>query len=545
MSAYSAHVDTFTRDNLPPRETWPELLFELPELRYPEVLNCTELLLDRWVEAGNGDRRCIVMDGLTWTYRDLLERANQVANALVREVGLVPGQRVLLRAPNNAWSAAAWFGVLKAGGVAVSTMPLLRAGELSTIAALAEVEIAICDDRFVADLEAAAIPRLKLIRCGGTAQDDLVQMAARQPAEYANVPTAADDVCLLAFTSGTTGNPKATMHFHRDVMAICDTFARHVLKAVPDDIFTGSPPLAFTFGLGGLLVFPLYAGAATLLLEQASPDRLLDAIRRHRASVLFTAPTAYRALVPMLKEAPAPSLRRCVSAGETLPKATWLAFQEATGVGIIDGIGSTEMLHIFISAADHDVRPGTTGRAVPGYVAEVQDEQGRPVKDGELGLLAVKGPTGCRYLRGDRQAVYVRNGWNVTGDVYVRDGDGYFAYQARADDMIISSGYNIAGPEVEDALLRHPAVAEAAVIGEPDVERGMIVKAFVVVRGDLPRDETGVKLLQDFVKTQIAPYKYPRQVEFVDSLPRTATGKLQRFRLHGASADPRLAGANQ
>ena len=529
--ARSAHVDTFTRDNLPPRDTWPEFRFDLPELQYPPELNCGEALLDRQALGGRGDSRCIVMDELAWTYRELLDHANQVANVLVKEVGLLPGNRVLLRGPNNAWNAAAWFGVIKAGGVAVSTMPLLRAGELSTTASMAEVEIAICDHRFTADLAAAAIPNLSLLRYGGGEPGDLEQLAVRQPAEFENVATASDDVCLLAFTSGTTGKPKATMHFHRDVLAICDTFSRHVLRPSPEDLFTGTPPLAFTFGLGGLLLFPLHAGASTLLLEQAPPDRLVEAIARHGVNTLFTAPTAYRALTPLLAEAPAPSLRRCVAAGETLPKSTWNAFREATGISIIDGIGSTEMLHIFISAADDEVRPGSTGMAVPGYMAEVQDADGGPVPDGEIGHLAVKGPTGCRYLRGDRQSTYVRNGWNLTGDVYVRDADGYFAYQARSDDMIISAGYNIAGPEVEEALLGHPGVAEVAVVGLPDRERGMIVKAFVVARPELARDESGAKVLQDFVKTSIAPYKYPRQVEFVDALPRTATGKLQRFRL--------------
>lgn len=529
--ARSAHVDTFTRDNLPPRAQWPDLLFTLPELQYPSTLNCAAELLDLHVRNGNGARRCIVTDTETWSYADLLKRSNQIARVLVEETGLVPGNRVLLRGPNNPWLVASWFGVLKAGGVAVTTMPLLRAGELRTVAEIAAVDLAICDHPFLEDLDSAGIPGLTTLRYGGDSRDDLISLAEAKPAEFENVSTAAEDVCLLAFTSGTTGKPKATMHFHRDVLAIADTFSRHLLHPVPDDLFAASPPLAFTFGLGQSVVFPFRVGAAVYLLEQPSPARLLEAVERHAITVLATAPTAYRAMVPNLGSARLTSLRACVSAGETLPQATWEAVHEACGIRIIDGIGSTEMLHIFISAAGDEIRPGSTGRAVPGYVAEVQDPDGSPVRDGEMGRLAVKGPTGCRYLRGDRQATYVQGGWNITGDVYVRDADGYFRYQARADDMIVTAGYKIAGPEVEEALLRHPAVAEAAVVGVPDEERGMLVKAVVVLQAGADLGPEPARTLQDFVKSQIAPYKYPRAIEFADALPRTATGKLQRFRL--------------
>jgi 2-aminobenzoate-CoA ligase len=529
--ARSAHIDTFTRENLPPRSQWPEFLFTLPELDYPPALNCSGELLDRHVEAGRGDKRCIVTDDETWTYSDLLARSNQVAHALVDEMGLVPGNRVLLRGPNNPWLVASWFGVVKAGGVAVTTMPLLRTHELETMVEIAGATMAICDRRFIDDLDAATPSGFRTLAYGGSDQSDLTRVAATRSSKFENVATAADDVCMLAFTSGTTGKPKATMHFHRDVLAIADTFSRHVLQPAPHDLFAASPPLAFTFGLGQSLVFPLRAGAAVYLVEQPSPQRLLEAVERHGITVLATAPTAYRAMVPDLGAARVSTLRACVSAGETLPEATWRAVHDACGIRIVDGIGSTEMLHIFISAAGDEIRPGSTGRAVPGYVAEVQDPDGRPVPDGELGRLAVKGPTGCRYLRGDRQATYVSDGWNITGDVYVRDADGYFHYQARADDMIISAGYNIAGPEVEEALLRHSAVAEAAVVGVPDEERGMIVKAFVVLRPGAELGPEPARTLQDFVKSQIAPYKYPRAVELVAELPRTATGKLQRFRL--------------
>ena len=531
MLLASSHVDTFTRDNLPPPATWPELVFGLPELRYPPVLNCAEVLLDRTADRAGPDRRCLVAPAETWTYGQLVARSNQVARVLVEDLGLAPGNRVLLRGPNNPWLVASWFGVLKAGGVAVATMPLLRSGELRTIGEMARPRAALCDARFLDDLEAAAIEGMATVAYGGGSAGDLARRCAVRPDSFAPVQTSADDVCMLAFTSGTTGRPKATMHFHRDVLAIADTFSRHVLRPVPDDLFAGSPPLAFTFGLGGLVVFPLHAGAATLLLEQAGPDQLLEATASHRVSVLFTAPTAYRGMLSGIGGADLRSLRRCVSAGETLPAATWTAFHEATGLRLIDGLGSTELLHIFISAADEECRPGATGRAVPGYVAEVQDAAGRPLPDGESGLLAVRGPTGCRYLAGDRQGQYVRNGWNLTGDVYVRDDEGYFRYQARADDMIVSAGYNISGPEVENALLRHPDVAETAVVGHPDPERGTIVKAFVVLRPGAGAGPETAAALQDFVKREIAPYKYPRVVEFVDALPRTPTGKLQRFRL--------------
>ena len=531
LGTRSAHVDTFTRENLPPREQWPEFIFTLPELSYPPTLNCATELLDRRVEAGHGAWRCMLTDDEGWTYADLLKRSNQVAHALIDEMGLVAGNRVLLRGPNNPWLVASWFGVMKAGGVAVTTMPLLRQRELETMIEIAAIEMAICDHRFVEDLDGAAPDGFQIFNYGGTDQDDLTTVAAKKKESFKNVATAADDVCMLAFTSGTTGKPKSTMHFHRDVLAIADTFSRHLLRPAPGDLFAASPPLAFTFGLGQSVVFPFRAGASVYLLEQPSPQKLLEAVERHRITVLATAPTAYRAMLADLPAADVSSLRACVSAGETLPKATWDAVHEASRLRIIDGIGSTEMLHIFISAAGEDIRSGSTGRAVPGYVVEVQDPDGRRVADGELGRLAVKGPTGCRYLRGDRQTTYVQDGWNITGDVYVRDADGYFHYQARADDMIISAGYNIAGPEVEEALLRHPAVAEVAVVGVPDEQRGMVVKAVVVLQKEADLGPEPGQALQDFVKSQIAPYKYPRVVEFADALPRTATGKLQRFRL--------------
>jgi 2-aminobenzoate-CoA ligase len=528
----SAHVDTFCRDNLPPQSQWPEFLFDLPDVQYPDRLNCAVELLDTTIAEHGGERPCLHSpNGETWSYQDLRRTANQIANVLTTELAVVPGTRVLLRGPNNPLLVACWFGVLRAGAVVVCTMPLLRAGELTTIAEISACELALCDHRFLDDLHTAALPEMRIISYGGADEDDLTSLSQRQSKEFEPVDTAVDDVALLAFTSGTTGRPKATMHFHRDVLANADTFSKHVLKPTPDDVFTGTPPLAFTFGLGGLVVFPLRVGASSLLIEKASPDQLADLIETHQVSICFTAPTAYRAMIASGRAAALRTLRRAVSAGEHLPAATWQAFLDATGVRLIDGIGATEMLHIFISAADDDIRPGSTGRAVPGYQAAVLDVSGEPVPDGEIGRLAVKGPTGCRYLADPRQQVYVQNGWNITGDTFLRDADGWFWYQARSDDMIVSSGYNIAGPEVEEALLAHPEVAECGVVGAPDEARGQVVKAYVVLAPGVPAGADKVTELQDFVKARIAPYKYPRAIEFVDRLPRTSTGKLQRFRL--------------
>jgi benzoate-CoA ligase family protein len=531
----SAHVDTFCRDNLPPPDQWPDLEFTLAALRYPDRLNCADQLLDATIAAHGAGRTCLLTPEQRWSYGDLARNACQVARVLTEDLGLVPGNRVLLRGPNNPQLVACWFGVLKAGGVAVATMPLLRAGELSTICEIGQVTLALCDHRFTADLAAAQVPGMRIVSYGGPDPADLAQLASQKPGEFTSVPTAADDVAMIAFTSGTTGRPKATMHFHRDVLAVADTFSAHVLRPTTEDIFTGTPPLAFTFGLGGIVIFPMRAGAATLLLEKATPAELADHIAAHGVTVCFTAPTAYRAMIAAGKAAQLRGLRRAVSAGEHLPASTWQAFYDATGVQIIDGIGSTELLHIFISATGDEIRPGSTGRPVPGYRAAILDDAGKPVLDGEPGKLGVKGPTGCRYLADDRQRAYVSDGWNLTGDTYIRDANGYFWYQARSDDIIVSSGYNIAGPEIEEALLSHPDVAECGVVGVPDAARGQIVKAFVVLRDGAADGQAKASELQDFVKQRIAPYKYPRAIEFLPALPRTNTGKLQRFRLRGRS----------
>ncbi len=530
----SAHVDTFARDNLPPRLQWPELIFELPELKYRARMNCAAELLDRMVTRGHGHRTVIRAPEGRCTYTKLYAQANRLANVLVREMGLKPGNRVLLRGPNNPMMAACWFAVMKAGGVCVATMPLLRAKELTEIIVKAEISHALCDKRLEAELKAAlpACPTLKAIKYWyDDAADSLDSLAARQPGTFQNVATAAEDVALIAFTSGTTGKPKGTMHFHRDVIAMCDCFPRSCLGVSRDDIFCGTPPLAFTFGLGGLLCFPMRAGASTVLVERLTPEALLETVQKFRATVLFTAPTMYRGIAAMAKGYDLRSLRKCVSAGEALPDATRQLFRQATGFEIIDGIGSTEMIHIFISHTPERVRRGATGYAIPGYRATVLDDEGRPCAPGVIGRLAVKGPTGCRYLADERQKDYVQDGWNLTGDAYTMDEAGYFYYQARTDDMIISAGYNIAGPEVEGALLAHPAVAECGVVGWPDEQRGTIVKAVVVLRPGHEKGAAMTAALQEHVKQAIAPYKYPRAIEFCDLLPRTETGKLQRFKL--------------
>ncbi|WKL18417.1 benzoate-CoA ligase family protein [Comamonas testosteroni] len=533
--SYTAHIDTFAADNLPPPEQQPEFIFELPELRFPERLNCAVELLDRHVSEGRGDRLCIQAEGLRWSYADLQLKANRIANVLTQELGLQPGNRVLLCAPNNPMMVACWFGVIKAGGIAVAAMPLLRAKELSTIIDIAQVSHALCDAALRTEVQGAQekTSTLKAVRYFNSVQADALERLMEQAGDdFQAVETAATDTCLLGFTSGTTGVPKATMHFHRDVMAVCACWPVHTLRANADDVFIGSPPLAFTFGLGGQVLFPMSIGASMALLEKAGPVQLVDGIERFGASVVFTAPTSYRVMAQQGERIRRTRLRKCVSAGEALTASTRALWKEATGIEIIDGIGSTEMLHIFISHREEEARPGATGKAVPGYRAKVVDDAGLEVPPGTVGRLAVQGPTGCRYLNDSRQAKYVSRGWNLTGDAYLMDVDGYFVYQARTDDMIISAGYNIAAPEVEEALMQHGSVAECAVIGVADSERGQIVKAFVVLRAGHVASDAMVMELQDFVKSQVAPYKYPRAVQFVDQLPRTATGKLQRFRLH-------------
>ena len=530
VAAASAHVDTFARDRLPPPQALPEFVFDLPELQFAPRLNCVSELLDRHVAQGRGDRICLQGAGVRWTYAEVQALANRIAHVLVQDMGLLSGNRVLLRGANSPMLAACWLAVVKAGGIAVGTMPLLRARELVAIVDKAQITHALCDARLADELQLARpdCPMLQqVLHFGG----ELEILAAARPAEFSNVDTAADDICLMAFTSGTTGVPKGTMHFHRDVMAAAACWPPHVLRAHADDVFIGSPPLAFTFGLGGLLVFPLSIGASSVLVEKVGPDALLPAIAQYRASVCFTAPTSYRAMAVSVAQHDLRSLRKCVSAGETLPVATRQLWRDATGIEIIDGIGSTELFHIFISADEAHARPGATGLPVPGYRAVVLDDAGNEAPRGQVGRLAVKGPTGCKYLDDPRQAQYVQGGWNLTGDAYVVDSDGQFVYQARTDDMIISGGYNIAGPEVESALLLHPAVAECGVVGQSDEARGMIVKAFVVLRPCHAGDAAMAQALQDFVKQTIAPYKYPREIVFRDSLPRTETGKLQRFRL--------------
>ena len=536
--AYTAHIDTFARDNLPPQDQWPEFLFKLPELKYPARMNCAAELLDSMVAGGHADRPVIhtLIDGRKYvcTYRQLLVRANQIAHVIQKDMKLVPGTRVLLRGPNNPEMFACWFAVIKAGCIAVATMPLLRAKELKQIIDKARISAALCDLRLDEEM------KLAMAQCPDVQQvlyfndgrrgslEDLLEF---HPAEFDNVDTAAEDVALIAFTSGTTGQPKGTMHFHRDVMAMSDCFPRSCLLPTPKDICCGTPPIAFTFGLGSLLAFPMRFGASTVLIEKLTPDSLLQTIQDFKASVCFTAPTFYRLMAGLAKNYKLGSLKKCVSAGEALPDATRQLFKRATGVEIIDGLGSTEMIHVFISHTPERVRRGASGYAIPGYKATVLDEKNKPCPPGVVGRLAVKGPTGCRYLADERQKVYVHNGWNITGDAYKMDADGYFYYQARTDDMIISAGYNIAGPEVESSLLEHEAVSECGIVGVADEERGQIVKAFVVLKPGYTANEQMVRALQDFVKANIAPYKYPRKVEFVTSLPRTETGKLQRFKL--------------
>ncbi|MFA6967848.1 benzoate-CoA ligase family protein [Bosea sp. (in: a-proteobacteria)] len=530
----SGHIDSFARDNLPPLPQWPRIDLDRAGLHYPERLNAVTALVDDHVAQGRGDRIAILGDHLSWSYRDLAQRINRIANVLTRDLGMIAGNRVLLRAANTPMMVAAYLAVIKAGGVVVATMPMLRAGELVYPIRKARVALALCDHRLLAELETAQgqAPELARIVAFGAEGCELEALMERPGYEvFEAVDTASDDVCLIGFTSGTTGEPKGTMHFQRDLLVICDTYGAKVLKARPEDRFIGSAPLAFTFGLGGMVLFPFRIGAAAVLPDKTGPFDLIDAIERHRATVIFTAPTAYRAMLDKLDGRDISALRICVSAGETLPKPVFDAWLAKTNLPLMDGIGATEMLHIFIAAPLEAIRPGSTGIPVPGYEARIVDDEGRDVPDGMPGRLAVRGPIGCRYLADRRQTTYVQNGWNVTGDTYIRDAEGYFWYQARSDDMIISSGYNIAGPEVEACLLAHPDVMECGVVAAPCPERGSIVKAYVVLREGVRGDAAMLKTLQDHVKAGIAPYKYPRAIDFVPALPKTASGKLQRFAL--------------
>ena len=533
----TAHVDTFTRDSLPPADQWPDLLLDRPEFQYPPYLNVAVELTDRMVDKGFGDHVALIGNGRRRTYKELLDWTNRLAHALVEDFGVKPGNRVLIRSGNNPAMVAAWLAVTKVGAVAVNTMPMLRAGELTAIVDKAQIGLGLCDSRISDELVSCAKDSrvLRSVICfDGTSNHDaeLDRVALNKPVTFEAVRTGRDDVALLGFTSGTTGEPKATVHFHRDLLIIADGYAKEVLRLRPQDIFVGSPPLAFTFGLGGLAIFPLRFGATATLLENASPANMIDIIETYKATISFTSPTAYRAMMAAMDDgADLSSLRMAVSAGETLPAPVFEAWTEKTGKPILDGIGTTELLHIFISNRLEEASAGATGRPVTGYEVSIVDDEMRGVPDGTVGHLAVRGPTGCRYLADDRQTTYVRNGLNVTGDDFVRDERGVFHFVARADDMIISAGYNIAGPEVESALLSHADVVECAVIGVPDDERGQIVQAHVVLKEGVERDEACAKRLQDHVKAKIAPYKYPRSVRFVNALPKTQTGKIQRFKL--------------
>jgi 2-aminobenzoate-CoA ligase len=535
MLGPSAHVDTFARDNLPPPQLWPHISFAGYD--YPDALNAGAELTDRMVERGFGDRVALIGNGRRRTYKELTDWTNRIGRALVEDFGVRPGNRILIRAPNNPALVACWLAATKAGAVVVNTMPLLRAGELSKIIDKAEIALALCDTRLMGELTACAKTSRflkQVIGFDGTANHDaeLDRIALNKDVSFSAVKTGRDDVALLGFTSGTTGEPKATVHFHRDLLIIADGYAREVLSVTPDDVFVGSPPLAFTFGLGGLAIFPLRFGATATLLESASPANMIEIIETYRATISFTAPTAYRAMLAAMQQgANLSSLRAAVSAGETLPAPVFNEWVARTGKPILDGIGSTELLHIFISNRFDDAAPATTGRPVMGYEARIVDDDMKEKPRGEVGRLAVRGPTGCRYLADRRQDDYVRDGWNLTGDAFTQDESGYFHFAARNDDMIVSAGYNIAGPEVEAALLSHPDVRECAVVGAPDEDRGQVVQAHIVLKDGVAPDADTARRLQDYVKETIAPYKYPRSVKFIDELPKTQTGKVQRFRL--------------
>ncbi len=539
----SSHQDTFARDHLPPAEQWPVFLFDRPEVQYPERLNATQALVDQHIAQGKGERVALYGENASgsyrWTYQKLHDKVNQIAHVLTHEMGLVSGNRLLLRGGNSPMMAACFLAGIKAGLVMVPTMPLLRAAELKTIIEKAKVKAALCAHHLIDELDFCLdeshphhAPELKQVMAfASDAPDGLEAHMAQSSTQFTAHPTSRDDVCLIAFTSGSTGKPKGTMHFHRDVLAMCDLFPRHVLQMNENDVVCGTPPIAFTFGLGGLLAFPLRYGASVVLIEKHTPESLLHTIARYRATQCYTAPTFYRQMALMAEGVDLSSLRHPVSAGEALPDATRQLWKHHTGIEITDGIGGTEVIHIYIASAGQEVRAGSIGKVVPGYIAQIVDDNMQPVPPGTQGRLAVRGPTGCRYLDDARQTDYVKDGWNLPGDTFVMDEQGYFSYMARNDDMIVSAGYNIAGPEVESVLLQHPAVAECGVIGVPDAERGQVVMAYVALKPNVAANADMVSDLQNFVKQNIAPFKYPRRIEFLAALPRTETGKLQRFRL--------------
>jgi 2-aminobenzoate-CoA ligase len=529
------YEDNFAHDSLPPKALQPEYIFGHPEFEMPEDLNCAERLLDIHIKEGRGNATAIQTFDTKWTFKDLYEKSNQIAHVLIDDMGLVSGNRVLIRSANNPMMVACWFGVIKAGGIVVATMPLLREKELSIMTECAEISHALCDYRLEEEMAHVKSPFLKqIITFDGSESttSKLEVLMHNKPKTFGNFPSKAESLCLIGFTSGTTGKPKMTSHYHKDILLICEAFPKYSLQPTTDDVFTGSPPLGFTFGLGGLVLFPFYYGASTFLIEKPTPELLLQAIQDYKVSICFTAPTAWRIITTKVNDYDISSLRKCVSAGETLPLKVWQDWHDATGLKIIDGIGSTEILHIFISSHEENMKPGATGLPVRGYEAKIIDNEGNELAANEPGRLAVRGITGCKYLnREDKQKEYVENGWNITGDIFKKDEDGYYWFVARGDEMIISSGYNIGATEVESVLLLHPDVAECAVVGLPDEERGMVVCANIVLKDATKANDSLVKSIQDWFKENAAPYKYPRIIKFTDALPKTETGKIQRFKL--------------
>lgn len=522
------YEDNFAHDSLPDIALQPDYIFPSTEFQQPEMLNCVERLLDYHIENGHGNAICLQTFEESWTYQDLYEKANQIAHILVDDLGLKSGNRVLIRSANNPMMVACWYAILKAGGIVVATMPLLRSKELTTIIDCAEISHAFCDDSLIEEINLVKSPFLKSV----SFYKELTNLMESKPKNFTNYHSKSDSVALIGFTSGTTGLPKMTAHYHKDILNICEAFPQYSLQPTAHDVFTGSPPIGFTFGLGGLVLFPMYFGASTFLIEKPTPDLLLQAIQDFKVTICFTAPTAWRIITTKVKEYNVSSLRRCVSAGETLPMKVWEDWYNATGLKIIDGIGATEMLHIFISSNEENMKPGATGLAVTGYEAKIVDKKGNEVGANEPGRLAVRGITGCKYLnREEKQREYVENGWNITGDIFKRDKDGYFWFVARGDDMIISSGYNIAAIEVESVLLTHDEILECAVIGLPDEERGMLVCAYIVLKDHSKAQDETAKTIKDWFKEVAAPYKYPREIRFLEALPKTETGKIQRFKL--------------
>ncbi len=530
----------------PPRELWPRFGLDFPEAReWPAKLNIAEVLVDDNLKRG--DKPAILYEDRQIKYRELQLMINKFGNAL-KVLDVKPYDRVMLRLPNIPEFIVSSLAVQKLGAVSVPTFTLLKAKELSYIASDCEAKVLITTPSLLEDVEKAK-GELKTIRHIVLADakpseveapyiafdylmDDFKEATGLEP-----VRVDQDEVTLLLYTSGTTGPPKGCIHTHRHYLAVADCYAKNVLQAREDDVWGGPPTMAFAYGHTGLICNPLRHGATTSLVGSGrfEPASMFQLIEKHGISVFYGVPTAYRTMVALKHERGKydfSSLRVCVTAGEPCPPSLYYTIKEFFGCEVLEHMGCTELFNGFISTRFGQVKPGSMGLAVPGYDVRILGDDGNEVKTGEVGHLAVAGPIGIRYWKlPEKQAESVRNGWNHTGDMAYKDEEGFFWFASRSDDIIKTAAYRVSPHEVEEALIKHGAVAEAGVIGVPDLERGQIIKAFIVLKPDHKPSSRLEEELRVFVKDQIAPYKAPKEVEFVKELPKTETGKIRRAEL--------------